>query len=218
VPPVPARISDGPFDAAYYQRFYGDVRTRVQGPPEVARMCRGILEVARWWQIPVASVVEIGAGTGLARDWFAKRKPDVRYVSTDVSPFACKAYGHRRLDIGKTKLRGRFDLVVCQGVLPYLDDAAAARALDHIGAMAAGLLYLECQTNRDIADVVDATVSDSALRGRPAHFYLAGLEAHFVMLGGGLWIARRARVPLYELESGTLVRNVERPRARTEVE
>lgn len=207
---MPARASDGPFDEAYYTRFYGDARTRVQGPPEVARLCRGILEVARWWQVPVASVAEIGAGTGLARDWFARRRPEVRYVSTDISPFACKAYGHRKLDIANARLRGRFDLVICQGVLPYLDDAGAARALDHLGEMTAGLLYLECQTDRDIAEVVDATVSDHALRGRPASFYVGRLEKHFVMLGAGLWIARRARVPLYELESGTLVAQTRR--------
>jgi len=201
---VPPRPSDGPFDAAYYARFYGNPRTRVQGPPEVARLCRGIVEVARWWQIPIERAAEIGAGTGLARDWFARRRPLVRYVSTDVSAHACKAYGHRRLDIGKAPLRGRFDLVICQGVLPYLDEADASRALEHLAAMTVGLLYLECQTDRDIADVVDATVSDEALRGRPAAFYVDRLEEHFVMLGGGLWIARRAKVPLYELESGTL--------------
>ncbi len=214
---MPARTPDGPFDAGYYARFYGDARTRVQGPREVARLCRGIVETARWWSIPIASVVEVGAGTGLARDWFAGKKPEVRYVSTDVSPFACKAYGHRRLDISSARVRGRFDLVICQGVLPYLTGPAAASALDHLGAMASGLLYLECQTDRDIADVVDATVSDIALRGRPARFYVDRLEKHFVMLGGGLWIARRARVPLYELESGTLVRAATRRRAQPEV-
>ena len=206
MPAVPAQPAKSPFDAAYYARFYGNPRTRVQGPVEVARLCRGIVETARWWSIPLASVVEIGAGTGLARDWFSRRKPDVRFVSTDVSAHACKAYGHRRLDIGKARVRGRFDLVICQGVLPYLDDGAADRALGHLGEMADGLLYLECQTDRDIACVVDHSVSDGALRGRAAAFYLDRLEAHFVMLGAGLWVARRARVPLYELESGSLIR------------
>ena len=201
------------FDEGYYDRFYRNARTRVQGPRDVARLCRGVLGVAAWTGREIASVAEIGAGTGLWRDWFAKHRPKVRYVSTDVSAFACKAYGHRRLDITKARLRGRFDLVVCQGVMPYLDDDAALRALDHLGAMTGSLLYLECQTDRDLAEVCDLEVSDPALRGRPARFYVERLERHMVMLGLGLWAPKADRAGLYDLESGTLAHEP-RPAAR----
>jgi hypothetical protein len=192
------------FDRAYYDRFYGRPQTRVQGPREVARQCRGVVEVARWLERPIRSVAEIGAGTGLWRDWFSRHRPSVRYVSTDVSPFACKTYGHRRLDVGRARLPGTYDLVVCQGVLPYLDDASCARALDHLAAMTGELLFLECQTDRDLRDVCDQEVSDPALKPRPVAFYRDRLERRLVMLGLGLWAPKEAAAGLYDLESGSL--------------
>jgi hypothetical protein len=199
-----AAAPDAQFDEAYYHRFYGQRRTRVQGPPEVARQCRAILAVARWQGIAVRSVTEIGAGTGLWRDWFARHQPAVRYVSTDVSRFACRQFGHRRLDIAAARLPGRFDLVVCQGVLPYLDEPGALRAIDHLAAMTGELLFLECQTERDLDEVCDLEVSDPALKRRPVAFYRDRLERHLIMLGLGLWAPRAASAGVYQLESGTL--------------
>lgn len=192
------------FDAAYYRQFYESRRTRVQGPADAARLCRFVLAAAETLHVEIGSVAEIGAGVGLWRDWFARRRPAVRYVSTDVSPYACKQYGHRRLDIGAARLRGRFDLVVCQGVLPYLDDDAALRALDHLAAMTGQLLFLECQTTRDIEMVCDHEVSDPALKKRPARFYVERLEEHMVQLGLNLWASRALAGSVYDLESGTL--------------
>lgn len=191
------------FDAAYYQRFYESRRTRVQGPADAARLCRFVLAAAATLHVEIGSVAEIGAGVGLWRDWFARHRPAVRYVSTDVSAYACRHYRHRRLDVGAARLRGRFDLVVCQGVLPYLDDDAARRALDHLAGMTGQLLYLECQTTRDIEVVCDHDVSDPALRKRPARFYVEPLEEHMVQLGLNLWASRELAGSVYDLESGT---------------
>src|SRR5262245_16010207 len=106
------------FDAAYYARFYERAATRVQGPREVARLARGITGIIEWVGGSLDSVLDVGAGPGLWRDWFAKHRPRVAYVSTDVSAYACKRYGHVRRDIVRWRARRRFDLVVCQGVLP----------------------------------------------------------------------------------------------------
>jgi len=201
------------FDADYYRRFYESRRTRVQGPADAARLCRFVVAAAAALPVEIGSVAEVGAGVGLWRDWFARHRAAVRYVSTDVSAFACKQYGHRRLDIGAARLRGRFDLVVCQGVLPYLDDEAALRAIDHLGAMAGQLLYLECQTTRDLDEVCDPAVSDPALRRRPVAFYLERLERHFLQLGMNLWAPKSAEDGLYDLESGTLAHRAGRSRA-----
>lgn len=192
------------FDAAYYRRFYESRRTRVQGPADAARLCRFVLAAAASQRIDITSVAEIGAGVGLWRDWFARHRPAVDYTSTDVSAFACRRYRHRRLDIGKARLRGTFDLVVCQGVLPYLEEEAAASALDHLAAMTGALLYLECQTRRDLEEVCDPEVSDPALRRRPARFYVERLERSMVQLGLNLWAPAAAAANLYDLESGTL--------------
>src|SRR5262245_41289632 len=101
------------FDRAYYQRYYESQTTRVQGPSEVARMAKGITGIIDWVGADLNSVIDIGAGTGLWRDWFAKHRKRVRYRSTDVSAHACKAYGHERRDISRWRARERFDLVIC---------------------------------------------------------------------------------------------------------
>ena len=91
-------------------------------------------------------MLDVGAGTGLWRTWFRRHRPDVRYRSIDVSPFACERYGHELRDIGRWPPASASILVVCHSVLQYLDDAAAERAIDNIGHMCRGLLYLEVVT------------------------------------------------------------------------
>src|SRR5438128_1921570 len=113
------------FDEGYYQRFYKSKKTRVSSPEQVAHLCEGTLGMIRWLGGDVASVLDVGAGVGLWRDWFRKHVPDVRYRSTEISDYACKTYGHEKRDIARWRAKEQFDLVVCQGVLPYLADAEA---------------------------------------------------------------------------------------------
>ena len=77
---------------------------------------------------------------------FARTCPAVRYRSVDVSEYACETYGHELRDISRWKAREKFDLLVCQGVLPYLDDEACGRAITNMAAMCRGFLYLEAIT------------------------------------------------------------------------
>ena len=65
-------------------------------------------------------MLDVGAGAGFWRDYLAEHEPEVRYRSIDASPYACERYGHERRDIASFRDGGRYDLVVCQGVLPYL--------------------------------------------------------------------------------------------------
>ena len=188
------------FDAAYYRRHYAG-RGRVHSAREIARLVAGVAGLAAWLGVEVASVLDVGAGPGLWRDWFRRHRPAVRYRSTDVSPYACERYGHERRDVSRWRARERFDLVVCQGVLQYLDDAAAARAIDNLGAMCRGLLYLEAITAHDLAETVDPAATDTAVHGRTGAWYRRRLDRHFVQVGAGLWAARRAGLVFYELEA-----------------
>jgi len=188
------------FDAAYYRRHYGG-RGRVHSAREIARLASGVTGLAAWLGVELEAVLDVGAGPGLWRDWFRRHRPGVRYRSTDVSPYACQRYGHERRDISRWRSRERHDLVVCQGVLPYLDDAAAARAIDNLGAMCRGLLYLEAITAGDLAEAVDPAATDTAVHGRTGAWYRRRLGRHFVQVGAGLWAARRAGLVLYELEA-----------------
>src|SRR5689334_10660712 len=113
------------FDASYYARYYGDARTRVYGAKEIGRLCTAVTSFIEWWGHPIDSVLDVGAGAGLWRDWFREHRPATLYRSTEISRYACDAYGHEFRDISNWRVAQKFDLVVCQGVLSYLDDASA---------------------------------------------------------------------------------------------
>ncbi len=193
------------FDEAYYRRHYAG-RARVHSAREIARLAEGVTGLCAWLGVELESVLDVGAGPGLWRDWFRRHRPAARYRSTDVSPYACARYGHERRDISRWRSRGRHDLIVCQGVLQYLDDAAAARAVENLGAMCRGLLYLEAITARDLAEVVDRETTDLAIHARSGAWYRRRLAPWFEQVGGGLWAARRAGLALYELEGPPLTR------------
>ncbi len=187
------------FDEAYYHRHYAG-RSRVHSAREVARLAQGVTGLCAWLGVEVEAVLDVGAGPGLWRDWFRRHRPAVRYRSTDVSRYACARYGHERRDLSRWRSRERHDLIVCQGVLQYLDEAAAGRAIENLGAMSRGLLYLEAITARDLREVVDRGATDLAIHARSGAWYRRRLAPWFVQVGAGLWAARRAGLPLYELE------------------
>ena len=195
------RAAPSRFDEAYYRRHYQG-RARVHSAREIARLAEGVTGLAAWLGVEVARVLDVGAGPGLWRDWFRRHRPSVRYRSTDVSPYACATFGHERRDVSRWRSRERYDLVVCQGVLQYLDEAAAARAIENLGAMSRGLLYLEVITRRDLAEAVDTEATDTAIQARSGAWYRRRLDPWFVQVGAGLWAARRAGLVFYELEAG----------------
>jgi hypothetical protein len=189
------------FDAAYFGRFYESRRTRVYGKKEIAHLARGVTELVAWWGGELRSVLDVGAGIGLWRDWFRRNRPGVRYVSTDVSAYACERYGHEQRDITKWRARDRFDLIICQGVLPYLSDADCKRAIANLGAMAGGFLYLEAVTARDLDELCDRSKTDVSMKRRSAAWYRRELGKQFVPLGCGLHYAKRGALGFYELET-----------------
>jgi hypothetical protein len=190
-------VARSTFDEAYYRRFYQDAP--VHDAAAIGHLCQGVLGLCGWWGIPIHSVLDVGAGTGLWRDWFARHRPDVRYRSIDLSEHACATYGHERRDISRWRPPPA-DLVVCQGVLHYLDDDAAERAIEHLAAATAAVLYLEAPTLGDRRSVIDRDVTDMDVHWRPGRWYRQRLEPHFVDVGAGLLVARRAGLSFYELE------------------
>ena len=189
------------FDRKYYDRFYETKKTRVHGATEIARLCTAVTAFLDWWSYPINTVLDVGAGTGLWRDWFREHRPKVKYRSTEYSKYACEQYGHEQRDISKWRTKEKFDLVVCQGVLPYLDDDACAKALDNLAAMTGGFLYLEAITKKDIAEVVDDVKTDVKVHGRTGNWYRTRLRESLVEVGAGLWCKKDSGVLFYELEA-----------------
>jgi SAM-dependent methyltransferase len=188
------------FDEAYFQRYYEDPTTRVQGPDEVGRLARGVCGLAAYWGLPLGDALDIGAGPGLWRGALAREVPELHYTGIDVSAVACERYGHQQRDISSWRERHTYDLVICQGVLQYLDDAAASSAIENITAMSGGLLYLEVLTRRDVQEVADLERSDTNVHLRTGAWYRQQLKKNFILLGCGLFCARSAGALFYEME------------------
>jgi hypothetical protein len=188
------------FDAEYFDRYYERDGTRVYGARQVADLARGVVGMVRWLGGSVRNVLDVGAGPGFWRAFLEEHEPHVRYASIDSSAYACERYGHEQRDITRWRGAERFDLVVCQGVLPYLSDEDAKRAIDNIGAMTRGFLYLEAITARDVAEVCDTGKTDVRVWRRPGAFYRNALSSHFTQVGLGLFYARSGPLRFYELE------------------
>lgn len=190
------------FDARYFERFYGSERTRVHDAVEIGHLASAVTEMIAWLGGEVRSVLDVGAGPGLWRDWFRRHKPRVAYRSVDVSAYACARFGHEQRDISRWRAAQTFDLVVCQGVLPYLEDDACAAAIDNIGRMSRGFLYLEAPTAKDLKDTCDPAKTDPALRPRSAKWYRERLALHYFPVGLGLFYVKNGPLHFYELERG----------------
>lgn len=190
------------FDASYYRRYYESRRSRVYGREHIDKLARGVTGMVEWFGGEIERVLDVGAGTGLWGEWFAEHMPGTRYRSIDVSEYACEHYGHELRDIASWRARERFDVVVCQGVLPYLDDEACDKAILNMAAMCRGFLYLEAITARDIREVCDRTKTDTSVRARPASFYRRLLARRFEALGCGLFHVKGGDKVFYDLERG----------------
>ncbi len=159
--------------------------------------------VCEWWDVPIRRVLDVGAGPGFWRDWLQAQRPGVDYVGIDVSEHACRRWGHARADIATWRPADRFDVVVCQGVLQYLDDPDCAAAIVNLAAATGSVLYLEVPTVADRATVLDTDATDLDVHWRTGAWYRRRLGRWFRPAGAGLWVRRGAGVLLYELEAPT---------------
>lgn len=198
-PPVRSRAMSR-FDAAYYRRFYG--RHGVHDAERIAHLASAVHGMCAWWEVGPRSVLDVGAGVGLWRDWYREHHPTVRVTSIDVSEYACERWGHECHDIATWRPERPADLVICHGVLHYLPDGGAVAALANLAAATRYVLYLEAPTAHDLAEVVDPERTDMEVHARAGAWYRRRLAPHFRQAGAGLWVKRDA-VPLFELEAAS---------------
>ena len=188
------------FDEAYYQRFYEDPKTRVVAPEQHAALCAFVFAFARYNQIEIKSVLDIGAGVGLWKRYVEQKLPGVKYLGTEVSAAMCKKYGYQQKDIARWRDRRKHDLIVCQGVLQYLPDPDVAPAVANVASMSKGLVYLEITTRQDLRENCDPERTDSDIFVRNGSYYRGILAKHFINVGAGLWWVKDREAPFYELE------------------
>ena len=94
----------------------------------------------------------------------------------------------------------RFDLVVCQDVLQYLDDAEAEQAIDSFTRHCRGALFFGVLTREDWEENCDRARTDGNGYLREGSWYRRRLAPAFTCAGGGVFVARRAGVVTFELD------------------
>ena len=191
------------FDEAYYQRYYFDKKTSVVDPEHVQRLGAFVCAYLQYLRVPVQRVLDVGCGIGLWRDAIAKHFPGASYQGVEYSAYLCERYGWERGSVvDYAPANGEpFDLVICQGVLPYLSPADLKLALANLARLSRGALYIEAVAREDYEqDIIDDELTDPRLYRHRAELYRRGLTPGFTELGGGVWLSRRAEVPLFALE------------------
>jgi len=189
------------FDRGYYDRYYEDPKTRVSSGADAKRLAQLLGAYLRYLDQPVRNVIDLGCGSGQMRAALRGEFPGASYLGVERSEYACNRYGFTRGSVVDFKTRGRFDLVICKGVLQYLTRSEAERALETLAALCRGCLYLEALTREDWDDACDQRRTDGAVYLRRASFYKTRLRKHFRSAGGGLFLHERSPVVLYSLES-----------------
>ncbi|MFT3928298.1 MAG: class I SAM-dependent methyltransferase [Myxococcales bacterium] len=196
-------VTPNSFDRAYYERFYEDPKTRVSDRAQVAKLGDFVCSYLSYLELPVRRMLDVGCGVGHWQSTLRRHFPSARYQGVEYSQYLCERYGWEQGSVVDYRAKQPFDLVICQGVLPYLDARAAKAAIDNLGSLCRGALYVEAVTKEDWDDgILDKRRTDRSMQLRPARFYRRALSAHFQAIGGGLWLSNRARVALYALERG----------------
>jgi SAM-dependent methyltransferase len=189
------------FDRAYYERFYLDPKTRVADSAAIGRLSDFVCSYLAYLELPVRRVLDMGCGIGLWQPAIRRHFPSATYRGVEYSEYLCERFGWEQGSVVDYPSKQAFDLVICQGVLPYLDQPSAKRALENLGRLCRGVLYLEAVTREDWDEgIVDKRRTDRSMQLRPARFYRRALAKNFTCLGGGLWLSQRAKAAVYALE------------------
>jgi SAM-dependent methyltransferase len=190
------------FDKAYYDRFYRDPGSSVADRESIALLGDMVCAYLKYLHLQVETVIDLGCGLGYWREVIRRHFPDAAYTGVEVSDYLCRKYGWARGSVVDYRSGEPADLVICQGVLQYLNARDARRAIANLGQLTRGALYLEALTERDWKENCEQTVTDGDVYLRDAGFYLRALGKRFISAGGGLFLHRDSGAVLFDLERG----------------
>ncbi|HEX5131674.1 MAG TPA: class I SAM-dependent methyltransferase [Candidatus Krumholzibacteria bacterium] len=189
------------FDRTFFEHFYARSSTAVISAEDVYRRARFVMAYLAHVQLDVHSVLDAGCGTGLWKKALRRLDRDVEYTGVDPSEYLCRRYGWTRSSIADFAPRRKFDLVVCQDVLQYMDAASARRSIAAITRVCRGALYFDVPTRDDIdAGLLDMKLTDKSIHVRSAQWYRRLLKKDYLNAGGGVFIRRSARAVILALE------------------
>ena len=188
------------FDKAYYDRYYRNPRTRASSPAAAKRQAAFVSAYLRYVELTPRSILDIGCGTGALLKALQKEFPRAIVHGLEVSEYLCKRYGWERGSVVDYQGESTIDLVICNDVLPYLDDAACSTALQRIGALCAKAALLGILTTED-QPRCDPARTDPKQWSRPARWYRHRLGRNFVNIGGGMYLKKPVSVTVWELDA-----------------
>ncbi len=189
------------FDDQYYNRYYGLHKNRVADSNSVKLLADYVCSFTLHVQVRVSRILDMGCGIGLWKKPLRKKFPLAKYIGVEWSDFLCKKYAWEKGSVVDYTAKRPAELVICQGVLQYLDDSQAEAAIHNLAALCSGLLYLEALTEKDWLEACDQKVTDGDVYRRSGQWYWKRLIEYFVPCGGGIFAIKKARLPLFELET-----------------
>ena len=187
------------FDKAYYDRFYRDPATRAVSPTTAQRQSEFIAAYLRYLDVPIKRFVDIGCGVGNVLRALQKAFPRARGYGVEYSDYLCEHYGWEKGSVSNYQPPHPTDLVLCNDVLGYLDDAACEQALRHLAEITTSALFLGVLTRQDLA-LCDERRTDSQQIARSLFWYQRRLRRNFVNVGGGLFLRKPLNVTVWNLD------------------
>jgi SAM-dependent methyltransferase len=176
------------YDRDYFDKWYRNPRFRVKSAGDLARQVAFVVSAAEHiLGRAVRTVLDVGCGEG---NWLAplrRLRPRVQYTGVDASEYAVARFGQSRNirlgtidDLDRLKLRKDYDVILCVGMLNYLEPAQLQTGLGHLYDRAHGLVYLELFTSTDHGVFGDTR----GTRLRSAAWYRARIrDARFLSCG-----------------------------------
>lgn len=192
------------FDKAYYDRFYRDPGSSVADRRSIDRLGDMVCAYLKYLHLEVETVLDLGCGLGYWQAVIHRHFPAAVYTGVELSDYLCQKYGWERGSVVDYRAREPVDLVICQGVLQYLNARDARCAMANLGRLTRGALYLEALTKGDWKQNCEQSVTDGDVYLRAAGFYLRALGKHFTSAGGGLFLHRDSGAVLFDLERGSV--------------
>lgn len=187
------------FDKPYYDRYYRNPRTRATNPAAVRKQAAFIAAYLNHLELPPRHILDVGCGTGALLRALGRIFPNARLTGVEVSDYLCKRYRWTRGSAVDFQSQAPFDLVVCNDVLPYLDDKECSRALTNLIGLTAKALFVGALTAEDL-ELCDAARTDPQQWTRPANWYRRRLHRGLANVGGGLYLKKPLAVTVWTLD------------------
>lgn len=191
------------FDEAFFRRYYLERAARAHDARVQRRLAAFVFSYLDYLEVPVRRVLDLGCGLGLWRRELAARHPRATYTGVEASDYLCQTFGWEQGTVAGYRGRGQYDLVICQSVLQYVDDADVRRSIANLARLCRGALYLEIPTRRDWEEHCDREGSDGRIRLRGGQWYRRAIGKQFRSAGGGVFLPNESESVLLELEGGT---------------